>query len=92
MRFLEIYLIQFYLLFQTGNIFVYTGMLDMCANDDQLGIILGHEMSHAILNHSAETISHGNLFRYYQRTIKLIIIPRTWALNNIVSLTQEFHA
>jgi len=53
----------------TGNIFVYTGMLDMCANDDQLGIILGHEMSHAILNHSAEAISHGNLFSV------LLIVP-----------------
>ena len=61
----KIYLIHLYILFQTGNIFVYTGMLDVCANDDQLGIILGHEMSHAILNHSAESISHGNLFRYY---------------------------
>ena len=25
----------------SGNIFVFTGMLDVCSNDDQLGIVLG---------------------------------------------------
>ena len=50
-------------LFQNGNIFVYTGMLDACSNDDQFAIILGHEMSHAILKHGAESLSHANLIR-----------------------------
>ena len=33
----------------SGNIFVYKGMLDFCINDDQLAVILGHEMAHAVL-------------------------------------------
>ena len=37
--------------FQTGNIFVFTGMLEACENDDQLGYILGHEIAHSVLSH-----------------------------------------
>ncbi|KAJ9597752.1 hypothetical protein L9F63_011360, partial [Diploptera punctata] len=42
----------------TGHIFMFTGLLSECMNDDQLSIILAHEMSHVILNHSAEQISN----------------------------------
>lgn len=38
----------------TGNIFIYTGMIDFCESDDELAIILGHEMSHALLSHVKE--------------------------------------
>ena len=30
-------------------------------NDDELAIIMAHEMSHAILQHAAEEISHSRL-------------------------------
>lgn len=41
----------------SGNIFVFTGMLNTCSNDDQLGIVLGHEMAHAVLGHVAEKLT-----------------------------------
>ena len=44
-------LFSIYFYFQGGNIFVYTGMLELCSNDDQLGIVMSHEISHAILQH-----------------------------------------
>ena len=44
----------------TGNIFVFSGMLDLCANDDQLGIIISHEIAHTVLNHAGEHLSHVN--------------------------------
>ena len=44
-------MIFFQLVFQTGNIFVFTGMLQTCTNDDQLGVILGHEIAHTVLSH-----------------------------------------
>lgn len=40
----------------SGNIFVYSGILKLCKNDDQLGIILSHEISHAILSHGLEMV------------------------------------
>ena len=33
----------------------------MVENDDQLGIVLAHEMAHAVLNHSVR-----NLYKYLQ--------------------------
>lgn len=59
-----------------GNIFVYTGMLDVCSNEDQFAVILAHEMAHAILNHGAEGLSHANLISC------LLIIPLAvlWSL------------
>ncbi|XP_075218588.1 metalloendopeptidase OMA1, mitochondrial-like [Lycorma delicatula] len=47
--------------FPNGHVFVYTGMLKECQNDDQLGIILGHEMAHAILGHSGEKLSNVHI-------------------------------
>jgi predicted Zn-dependent protease len=40
----------------SGQIFVFTGMLSMCDNDQQLGVILAHEMAHAVLAHGAELV------------------------------------
>lgn len=40
-----------------GKIFVFTGMLNLCTNDDQLAIVLAHEISHSILCHVAESTS-----------------------------------
>lgn len=42
-----------------GNIFVFKGALNLVENDDQLAIILAHEMAHELLNHSMEQVSRG---------------------------------
>lgn len=41
----------------TGHIFVYTGLLNMVQNEDQLAVVMGHELAHAILLHGAERVS-----------------------------------
>uniref|UniRef100_A0A915L1J4 Metalloendopeptidase OMA1, mitochondrial n=1 Tax=Romanomermis culicivorax TaxID=13658 RepID=A0A915L1J4_ROMCU len=58
-----------------GNIFVFTGMLDNFENEDQLGIVLGHEMAHAILGHGLEQASWSQLLD----SIMLIFIAIIWA-------------
>jgi len=45
-----------------GSVFVFTGLLKVCEDklgdsDSRLAIILGHELSHVLLNHSAEQAS-----------------------------------
>ncbi|KAI0236659.1 Metalloendopeptidase OMA1, mitochondrial [Lamellibrachia satsuma] len=45
----------------TGHIFVYTGLLNIVQNDDQLAMVLAHEMAHALLNHAAEQVSVAQL-------------------------------
>jgi len=72
----------------SGNIFVYTGMLEVCTNDDQLGTILSHEMAHAVLNHGAEALSHANLVSL------ILIVPLAvlWGLmpNDGIALVADW--
>ncbi|XP_062504573.1 metalloendopeptidase OMA1, mitochondrial-like [Corticium candelabrum] len=35
----------------SGQIVVYTGLLEMMKTDDMLAVILGHEMAHAVMGH-----------------------------------------
>ena len=51
--------IQNALVLPSGNIFIYRGMLELCKNDDQLAVIIGHEMAHSILGHVAEKLTMG---------------------------------
>ncbi len=40
-----------------GKIFVYTGLLKLVDNEDQLAAVIGHEVAHAILRHGSERVS-----------------------------------
>ncbi len=40
-----------------GKIFVYTGLLQLVDNDDELAAVIGHEVAHAILRHGSERVS-----------------------------------
>lgn len=45
----------------SGHIFIFTGMLSVVSNHDQLAAIIAHEMAHALLSHSAEIASKTHL-------------------------------
>lgn len=47
--------------FPSGDLVLFTGLLDFVHSDDELAVVLAHEMSHAILQHAAEEISHSRL-------------------------------
>ncbi|KAG8176657.1 hypothetical protein JTE90_029304 [Oedothorax gibbosus] len=59
-----------------GYVFVFTGMLKLCSNDDQLGIILSHEIAHCLQNHGAENVSFSHLLDL----ISIAIIAAIWAV------------
>ncbi len=44
-----------------GKIFVYTGLLKLIDNEDQLAAVIGHEVAHAILRHGSERVSMAML-------------------------------
>lgn len=40
-----------------GKVFVYTGIMPLVASDDELAVVLSHEIAHTILRHGAERAS-----------------------------------
>ncbi|XP_064624426.1 metalloendopeptidase OMA1, mitochondrial-like [Lineus longissimus] len=60
----------------TGHIFVFTGLLKAMHNEDQLAVILGHEMAHAILSHGAEQLSFAHLIDFFV----IATMAAIWAL------------
>ena len=44
-----------------GKIAVYTGLLPVAQNDDAIAIVLGHEISHALLRHGAERMAQQHM-------------------------------
>lgn len=42
-----------------GYIFVYTGLIKMAKNEDQLAAVIGHEIAHAELRHSVKKLTRG---------------------------------
>lgn len=42
-----------------GKVVVYTGILKVAKNDDQLATVISHEIAHALARHGAERVSHG---------------------------------
>lgn len=44
-----------------GKVAVYTGLLKVVETDDELAIVIGHEVAHVAARHSGERFSHGLL-------------------------------
>jgi len=72
----------------SGNIFVFTGMLDLCKNDDQLAVVLGHEMAHSVIGHTAEQLTRASFIQL----ILLLPFALLWAAlpNDGVALVADW--
>jgi len=44
-----------------GKVVVYTGIMDIAKNDDQLATVMAHEVAHALARHGAERMSHQQI-------------------------------
>jgi len=44
-----------------GKVFVFSGILDVCQDDDGLAAVLGHEIAHNVAHHAAERMSKSQL-------------------------------
>lgn len=45
----------------SGKVFVYTGILPVCEDEDGLAAVLGHEIAHVVARHPAERMSNSLL-------------------------------
>ncbi|XP_048109438.1 metalloendopeptidase OMA1, mitochondrial [Alosa alosa] len=59
-----------------GKVFIFTGMLEAVADIHQLTFILGHEMAHALIGHSAEQASMSHVVDF----LSLILLTAIWAV------------
>ncbi|HEV3258724.1 MAG TPA: M48 family metallopeptidase [Gemmataceae bacterium] len=44
-----------------GRVFVFTGLLPVVQNDDQLATVMGHEIAHALAHHASERVAREDL-------------------------------
>jgi predicted Zn-dependent protease len=56
-----------------GKVVVYTGILSVAQNDDQLATVISHEIAHALARHGAERMSTNMLARGVQ-TVGTIVL------------------
>ena len=67
----------------SGEMFVFTGLLRACHNQDELAFILSHEIAHVVLGHGAEGLSHKGIIEFFS----LFLIGLIWAVipNDLIS-------
>jgi len=62
-----------------GKVFVYKGLFRAVQNDDQLAVVLGHEVAHAIARHGAERMSMVQLGRLGEQVAERTIAGGKYA-------------
>ena len=56
-----------------GEIFVFTGLLPITANEDGLAAVIGHEIAHKIARHVAEKVSFYQFFTIATTALQVLI-------------------
>ncbi len=56
-----------------GKIVVYTGILPLVQNDTDLAVVMGHEISHAILKHGNERMSEQLIVQYGGAALSVLL-------------------
>ncbi len=56
-----------------GKVVVYTGILNVAKNDDQLATVISHEIAHALARHGAERVSSGMIAQGIQVLGNIVI-------------------
>ncbi|GAB1610052.1 metalloendopeptidase OMA1, mitochondrial-like isoform X1 [Argonauta hians] len=74
----------------TGHVYVNEGLLKMVSNDDQLAVILAHELAHVVLGHAAEKVSYAQMID----VLLIISMAAIWMFlpfDGIALVTQAFY-
>lgn len=66
-----------------GKIVVYEGLLDIASSDDELGVVLGHEVAHAVAKHSNERMSQGLLVQFGGAIMDAALSEKSAAMQQI---------
>ena len=72
--------------FQNGNVFVFTGLIEFVNNEDQLAMVIGHEMAHALMLHAVSYILSPFLANLSTNPASTQYVPLSACQRNAISM------
>ena len=66
-----------------GKIVVYEGLMKLVSSDDELAVVLGHEVAHAVAKHSNERMSQQLLAQYGSQVLGQALANKNAAVQNL---------
>lgn len=76
-----------------GKIGVYTGLLNVAQNQDQLAAVIGHEVGHVIAQHGNERMSQGTLINMGSQAVGQVLaaneVPQTGPIMAAIGLGMQ---
>ena len=68
-----------------GKIVVYEGIMNLVGSDDELAVVLGHEVAHAVAKHSNERLSQQKAAEYGATALSILTSGASASTQNIAS-------
>lgn len=66
-----------------GKVVFYTGILPICADDDGLAVVMGHEVAHAVARHGNERMSQGLLAQFGGAALSVAVSSQPGATQDL---------
>ena len=68
-----------------GKIVVYEGIMNIIASDDELAVVMGHEVAHAVAKHSNERLSQQKALEYGGAILGAVIQGQSQQTQNLAA-------
>ena len=68
-----------------GKVVVYEGLLSVAQTEDELAVVLGHEIAHAVAKHSNERVSQQMMTQYGAAIISAALSKKSVAIQNVAT-------
>ncbi len=68
-----------------GKIVVYSGLMSLVSSDDELAVVVGHEVAHAVAKHSNERLSQQVMAQYGAQILGAAVANKSTAIQQAAS-------